>query len=68
MLIALRGNGSIGTDLATLAQIMSQLGAQDALALDGGGSSGLSFHKGISLETVAGDRPIAAALMLLPKK
>ncbi len=68
LLVALRGNGSVGTDLTTLAQIMSQLGAQDALALDGGGSSGLSFHRGISLETVGGDRPIAAALMLLPKK
>ncbi|MBI1741751.1 phosphodiester glycosidase family protein [Candidatus Acetothermia bacterium] len=68
LLIALRGDGSVGADLTTLAQIMSQLGAQDAMALDGGGSSGLAFHKGISLETVGGDRPIAAALMLLPKK
>jgi exopolysaccharide biosynthesis protein len=68
MLVALRGNGSVGADLRTLAQIMSQLGAQDAMALDGGGSSGVSFHRGISLETVGGDRPIAAALMLLPKK
>ncbi len=47
---------------------MSQLGAQNAMALDGGGSSGLSFRKGISLESVGGDRPIAAALILLPKK
>jgi hypothetical protein len=67
-LVALRGNGSVGCDFATLAQIMSQLGALDAMALDGGSSSGIAYHRGLALEVVGSDRPIAAALLLLAKK
>lgn len=59
---------SVGADLRTLAILAQSLGAQTALALDGGSSSTLLFRQGATVQTIGGRRPIAAGLALVPKR
>ncbi len=66
-MVAGQGGGSVGVDLRTLAEELLALGAEDALALDGGGSSGLVFRHGAGWGTAGGARDVPVALVLQPK-
>lgn len=63
-----RQSHSIGLTLSELSQCMSELGAIEAMNLDGGGSSTL-FHAGeiINSPSEGQQRPIANALVLLSR-
>lgn len=65
LLVAIEENGSVGVDLYELARMLRGLGAMDALALDGGGSSSLAFREGGRWRTVGGRREIPVGLVLL---
>jgi len=67
LLIAFKSKSSAGMNLFELAQFLKQLGAQNAMALDGGGSSALVFRQGFNLRQIGGTRKIAAGLVLIPK-
>lgn len=67
LLVALKHKGSAGMNLFELARFLRQLGAQDAMALDGGGSSAIAFRQGFNLRNIGGTRRIAAALVLFPR-
>jgi hypothetical protein len=66
-IIVLKDGRSVGADLRTLAILAQSLGAHSALALDGGSSSTLLFRQGATVQTVGGQRPIAAGLALVRK-
>ncbi len=66
-IIVLKDGRSVGADLRTLAILVQSLGAHSALALDGGSSSTLLFRQGATVQTVGGQRPIAAGLALVRK-
>ena len=66
-MVAQQGGGSVGIDLGTFAEELLALGAEDALALDGGGSSGLVFRHGAGWQTAGGTRDVPVALVLQPK-
>ncbi|MCR4404838.1 MAG: phosphodiester glycosidase family protein [Candidatus Acetothermia bacterium] len=66
MLVAGQGTGSAGLTLEELARLMEELGAVDALALDGGSSASLVFRQGKSLQAI-GNRVIAVGLVLIPR-
>lgn len=65
--VAQQGGGSVGIDLRTFAEELFSLGAEDALALDGGGSSGLVFRHGAGWQTAGGTRDVPVALVLQPR-
>ena len=65
--VAQQGGGSVGVDLRSLAEELLALGAEDALALDGGGSSGLAFRHGAGWRTAGGSRDVPVALVLQPR-
>ncbi len=65
LLIVTRGNGSVGMNLYELAQFLRTLGAVDAMALDGGGSSSLVFQDGTRLRTLGSSREIPVSLVFL---
>lgn len=67
LLVALKYKGSAGMNLFELAQFLRQLGAGDAMALDGGGSSAIVFRQGFTLQRIGGTRRIAAGLVVIPK-
>ncbi len=67
-IIVLKDGRSVGADLRTLAILVQSLGAHSALALDGGSSSTLLFRQGATVQTIGGQRPIAAGLALVPKR
>ncbi|MFN4217805.1 MAG: phosphodiester glycosidase family protein [Candidatus Bipolaricaulia bacterium] len=67
-IVILKDGRSVGADLRTLAILAQSLGAQTALALDGGSSSTLLFRQGATVQTIGGRRPIAAGLALVPKR
>jgi len=60
-----RGNGSVGMTLWELAEYLRTLGALDALAFDGGGSSSLVFQDGVRLRTLGSTRQIPVGLVFL---
>lgn len=64
LLMAEQGNGSAGIGLLELSQALRGIGAVDALALDGGGSSSLVFRDGFDLETRGNGREIPVGLLL----
>jgi len=66
-IVVLKDGRSVGADLRTLAILTQSLGAHSALALDGGSSSTLLFRRGATVQTVGGQRPIAAGLALVRK-
>jgi len=66
-IVVLKDGRSVGADLRTLASLVQSLGAHSALALDGGSSSTLLFRQGATVQTVGGQRPIAAGLALVRK-
>ncbi len=65
--LAQRGRGSAGLDLRSLAGELLAMGAEDALALDGGGSSGLVVRQGVGWRTAGGRRDVPVALVLQPR-
>lgn len=65
--VAQPGGGSHGVDLRAFAEELLALGAEDALALDGGGSSGVAFRHGVGWRTAGGDRDVPVALVLQPR-
>jgi len=65
--VAQQGGGSVGIDLGTFAEELLALGAEDALALDGGGSSGLVVRHGAGWQTAGGTRDVPVALVLHPR-
>lgn len=67
-IIVLKDGRSVGADLRTLAVLVQALGAHTALALDGGSSSTLLFRQGATLQSIGGQRPIAAGLALVPRR
>jgi hypothetical protein len=66
MLVVTKDSRSVGMSLEELAQLLLELGAADALALDGGSSASLVFRQGLSLHST-GSRRIAVGLVLVPK-
>ncbi len=66
MLIATKDQGSTGLTLEELALLLQDLGAVEALALDGGSSSSLVFKRGKDLRAI-GSREIAVGLVLIPR-
>lgn len=66
-IVAQQGGGSVGIDLEAFAEELLALGVEDALALDGGGSSGLVFRHGAGWRTAGGARDVPVALVLQPK-
>lgn len=66
MLVAARDGSSVGMNLKELARLLLELGAADALALDGGSSASLVVRQGFSLRSI-GNRRIAVGLILVPK-
>lgn len=66
MLVAAKDSRSVGMSLQELAELLQELGAADALALDGGSSASLVFRRGFSLHSI-GNRRIAVGLVLVPK-
>jgi hypothetical protein len=66
MLVAGQGAGSVGLTLEELAKLLQELGAAEALALDGGSSASLVFRQGKSLRSL-GNRGIAVGLVLIPR-
>ncbi len=67
-IVILKDGRSVGADLRTLAILVQSLGAHMALALDGGSSSTLLFRQGATVQTIGGQRPIAAGLALVPRR
>lgn len=65
LLIVTRGNGSVGMSLLELAEYLRTLGAIDAMAFDGGGSSSLVFQDGARLRTIGSTREIPVGLVFL---
>lgn len=65
--VAQQGRGSAGIDLRSLAGELLAMGAEDALALDGGGSSGLVVRHGAGWRTAGGDRDVPVALVIQPR-
>ena len=65
--VAQQGGGSVGIDLRAFAEELLALGAEDALALDGGGSSGLVFRHGAGWGTAGGHRDVPVGLVLQHK-
>ncbi|MFB6286478.1 MAG: phosphodiester glycosidase family protein [Candidatus Bipolaricaulia bacterium] len=65
--VAEQGGGSHGVDLRSLAEELLSLGAEDALALDGGGSSGLVVRRGVGWRTAGDARDVPVALVLRPQ-
>ncbi len=63
LMIVTKGNGSVGMTLLELAQYLKTLGAVDAMALDGGGSSSLVFRDGARLRTLGSSRAISVAVV-----
>jgi len=66
MLVAAKDGRSVGMTIEELAELLRELGAADALALDGGSSASLVFRRGLSLRSI-GNRRIAVGLVLVPK-
>jgi len=66
-MVAARGGGSHGVDLRSLAEELLSLGAEDALALDGGGSSGLVVRQGVGWRAAGDARDVPVALVLQPR-
>ena len=67
LLVVFKSRSSAGMNLFELALFLKQLGAQDAMALDGGGSSALAFRQGFQMHQVGGTRKIAVGLVIIPK-
>ncbi|MBI1730810.1 phosphodiester glycosidase family protein [Candidatus Acetothermia bacterium] len=67
LLVVTVGNGSKGMGLDEVASYLRDLGAVDAMALDGGGSSSLVFQQGASLRAVGGTRGVPVGLLFLPR-
>lgn len=65
LMIVTRGNGSAGMTLLELAEYLQALGAADAMAFDGGGSSSLVFQDGGRLRTIGSTREIPVSLVFL---
>ena len=65
LMIVTRGNGSVGMSLLELAEYLRTLGAVDAMAFDGGGSSSLVFQDGARLRTIGSTREIPVGLVFL---
>ncbi|MFQ6117595.1 MAG: phosphodiester glycosidase family protein [Candidatus Bipolaricaulia bacterium] len=66
MLVAAKDGRSVGMAMEELAEFLQELGAADALALDGGSSASLVFRRGLNLHSI-GTRRIAVGLVLIPK-
>ncbi len=66
-IVILKDGRSVGADLRTVAILAQSLGAQSALALDGGSSSTLLVRQGATVQTIGGRRPIAVGLALVRK-
>lgn len=66
MLVTGQNSGSAGLTLEELARLMQELGAVEALALDGGSSASLVFRQGKSLQAI-GNRGVAVGLVLVPR-
>ena len=67
MLIAQGVGGSPGPTLEELALLMRELGAVEALALDGGSSASLVFRRGLRLEELGSGREVPVGLILVPR-
>jgi hypothetical protein len=67
LLVVTVGNGSKGMALDEVASYLRDLGTEDAMALDGGGSSSLVFQQRASLRTVGGTRGVPVGLLFLPR-
>ena len=66
MLVVRKDGRSMGVNMEELAELLRELGAADALALDGGSSASLVFRQGLNLHSI-GNRRIAVGLVLVPK-
>lgn len=66
MLVAREDGRSVGLAMEELAELLLELGAADALALDGGSSASLVFRRGLNLHSI-GNRRIAVGLVLVPR-
>lgn len=56
-----------GLTLAELAEVLAAQGAQDAVALDGGGSASLVYRQGSGWRRWGGARPLAVGLAIVPR-
>lgn len=66
LFIVVRDSGISLTNLPRLLQ-SADLNIKSAMALDGGGSAGLSFRDGTGTREIGGSRDIPVALVLVPK-
>ncbi len=66
LFIVVSNSGISLTDLPDLLD-STGLNIRDAIAFDGGSSSGLVYRDGISIETVGGSRRIPVGLVLVPR-
>jgi len=63
LVVVTSGNGSVGMSLYELAEYLLDLGAVDAMAVDGGGSSSLVFKQGATWRNVGGTREVPVGLV-----
>lgn len=63
LIVVTSGNGSVGMGLDQLAEYLRSLGAINAMAVDGGGSSSLVFRQGSILRNVGGTRQVPVGLL-----
>jgi exopolysaccharide biosynthesis protein len=61
---------SIGMSLTTLGDVLLELGAVDAMNLDGGGSTTMVIHNKVvnRPSDATGERPVSDAILVFPKK
>jgi hypothetical protein len=67
LIVVTSGNGSVGMGLDQVAEYLRSLGAINAMAVDGGGSSSLVFRQGSIFRNVGGTREVPVGLLFSKK-